>query len=109
MRYVQRLVFTLYLVIGQDKAVDKMEAEYSPDELFELLFAFLSALLRYIGASRKQVVDRRFKPADPTPLLTKDGLKNITAASAIGKELGGNISRTEPYPAPYSSYSGPRG
>ena len=54
---VQRPVVTLYLAIGQDKAVDAMEAEYSPDELFELLFAFLSALSRDISASRKQAVD----------------------------------------------------
>ena len=106
---VQRLVVTLYLVIGQDKAVDAMEAEYSPDELFELLFAFLSALPRDISTSRKQAVDRRFKPTDPTPLLTKDDLKNITAAKALGKELRGNTSRTAPYPSPYRSYGGPRG
>ena len=108
-RVVQRLLVTLYLVIGQDKAVDTMEAEYSPDELFELLFAFLSALSRDISASRKQAVDRRFKPTDPTPRLTKDDLKNSTASNAVGKELRGNTSRTAPYPAPYRSYGGPQG
>ena len=39
-RVVQSLVVTLYLVIGQDKAVDAMEAEYSPNEVFKLLFSF---------------------------------------------------------------------
>ena len=64
-RVVQRLVVTLYLAIGQDKAVDAMGADYSPDELFELLFAFLSAFSKDISASRKQAVDLRFKPTDP--------------------------------------------
>ena len=107
-RVVQRLVVTLYLVIGQDKAVDAMEAEYSTDELFELLFAFLSALSRDISASKKQVVDRRFKPTDPTPLLKKDNLKNLMAANAVGKELRGSLTRTAPYPSPYRLYGGPR-
>ena len=106
---VQRLVFTLYLVIGQDKAVDSMEAEYSPNELFELLFAFLTALSRDIGSSRKQAVDRRFKPADTTPLLTKDGLKKVTAANAVGKEPRGSTPCTCPHHAPYRSYGGSRG
>ena len=99
-RVVQRLVVTLYLVIGQDKAVDAMEAEYSPDELFELLFAFLWALSRDISASRKQAMDQRFKPTDPTPLLTKDDLKNLSAANAMCKELRGRVTRAAPYPSP---------
>ena len=97
----------MYLVIGQYNAVDAMEAEFSPDEQFELLFAFLTALSRDIGSSRKQALDRRLEPADATPLLTKDDLKNITAANAVGKELRGNTSRTAPFPAPHGSYGGP--
>ena len=56
-RVVQRLVVTLYLVIGQNKAVDVTEADFSPDELFKLLLTFLTAFLRDIGSSRKQAVD----------------------------------------------------
>ena len=107
-RVVQRLVVTLYLAIGQDKAVDAMEAEYSPNKLFKLFFAFLTSLSRDIGSSRKQAVDRRFEPADPTPLLTKDDLKNITAANPVCKDLRGNMSRTAPYPPHYRSYGGTR-
>ena len=108
-RMVQRLVFTLYLFIGQEKAVDAMEVEFSPDELFKLFFAFFTALSRDIGSSRKQAVDQRFKPADATPLLTKEDLKNITAVNAVGKELCGNLTRTAQYPSPYRSYGGHRG
>ena len=50
-----------------------------------------------------------FKPTDPTPLLTKDDLKNLLAANAVGKELRGSVTRAAPYPSPYRSYGGPRG
>ena len=106
---VQRLVVTLYFIIGQGKMVDTVEAQFGPYELFKLQFAFLTALSRDIGSSRKKAVDRRFKPVDTTPLLTKDDLKNITAANAVGKELRGNTPRASPCPAPYRSYGGPRG
>ena len=49
---VQGLVVTLYPFTGQDKAVDAMEADFSPAELFELLFAFLTALSMDLGSSR---------------------------------------------------------
>ena len=86
-----------------------MGAEFSPAELFELLFALLTDFWRDIGTSRKQAVDRRFKPPDRKTLLTKDDLENITAANTVGKDLRGNKSRTAAYPVPYRSYGGPRG
>lgn len=105
-RVLQRLVATLYLVIGQDKVLDTMEAEFNPDDLFELLFAFLASLSKDIGGSRKEAVDRRFRPAEAAPLLTKEDLKNITAANAVGKELRTGSTRSTPYPAPYRSNGG---
>ena len=54
---LQRLVVTLYLVIGQDKGAGAMEAEYSPDELLQLFFALLTVLSRDIVPSRIQAVD----------------------------------------------------
>jgi hypothetical protein len=108
-RVLQRLIATLYLVIGEDKVLDTMEAEFNADDLFELVFAFLTTLSKDIGGSRKGAVDRRFKPAESNPLLTKEDLKNITAANAVSKELRGGSSRPAPYPSPYRSNGNFRG
>ena len=106
---LQRLLATLYLVVGEDKVLDTMEAEFNADDLFELIFASLTALSKDMGGSRKEAVDPRFKPAESNQLLTKGDLKNITAANAVVKELRSGSSQPAPYPAPYRSNGSFRG